>query len=398
MHKSDIKKNTYQMKKEINKILIHTAVLAFLVLSGCHGNKGESAGNNESDLSATGTESGARDEVIITKSQFKQANMKLGNPEVITFTQSVSANGYITASPNGKANISSLIPGRIKKINIRPGEKISRGHLLFTLEGNEIIQIQQDYAESYNQLILLKANYERNKELAKENITARKDLLLAETDYNTMLAKKEGLKALLLMVNIDPSAIEKGSILPAISVYSPIDGYITDLFFELGEFIDANNTIVEIIDPNQLQLEISVFKQDIENLSKGQTVRFYDPDKPDKIYEAVLLQTGQTIDMESRTILCTASLKTKDRVSFINNTFVETEIITCSREALSLPASAILKEDGKSLVLTRVGEKGEDIIFKKTPVDTGVSQERFIEIMDKELSDVLTEGVYNLFQ
>ncbi len=380
------------MKKGINKILIHATVLSIIILNGCHGSKGES------DLAAVSAGSQAQDEVIVSKAQFKQANMKLGKPEIITFSQTVTANGYIAPSPNGKVNISSLIPGRVKKIYIRPGEKISRGHLLFTLEGNEIIQIQQDYAESYNQLILLKANYERNKELAKENITARKDLLLAETDYNTMLAKKEGLIALLLMVNIDPTAIEKGTILPAISVYSPIDGYITNLFFEVGEFIDANNTIVEIIDPNQLQLDISVFKQDIDNLAKGQTVRFYDPDKPEMIYEAVLSQIGQTIDVESRTIHCTANINTKDRVSFINNTFVETEITTLSREAYSLPESAILEENGKSLVLTRAGETGDNIIFKKSIVKTGISQGGFIEILNEELSDVLTEGVYNLFE
>ena len=213
-----------------------------------------------------------------------------------------------------------------------------------------------------------------------------------------MLAKKEGLKTLLLMVNIDPSVIENGSILQAISVYSPIDGYITDLFFEVGEFIDANNTIVEIIDPNQLQLDISVFKQDIENLSKGLTVKFYDPDKPGEIYEAVLSQVGQTIDVESRTIHCTASLKTKDRTNFINNTFVETVIVTCSREALSLPGSAILEEDGKNFVLILAGEKGNDLIFKKQLVNTGVVQGNYIEILDENLTDVLTEGIFNLFE
>jgi cobalt-zinc-cadmium efflux system membrane fusion protein len=324
--------------------------------------------------------------------------MKLGNPEPVTFTQSVTANGYIAAAPNGKVNISSLIPGRVKKINIRPGEKVSRGQLLFTLEGNEIIQIQQDYAESYNQLILLKANYDRNKELAKENITARKDLLLAETDYNTMLAKKEGLKALLLLVNIDPAAIEKGSILPDISVYSPINGYITDLLFEVGEFVDENNTIAEIIDPDQLQLDISVFKQDIENLSKGQTVRFYDPDKPEKVYEAVLLQTGQTIDVESRTIHCTAGLKTEDRLNFINNTFVETEIITCSRQAPSLPESSLFTEEGKYFVLTLADQDDKQLVFKKTLVNTGAVLKGLVEIIDKDISDVLIEGVYNLVE
>lgn len=386
------------MKKEKNKFLMYFTVLAIIVLAGCHGNKGESAGNNESDLASISAESAARDEVIITKSQFKQANMKLGKPELTTFSQTVTASGYIAASPNGKVNISSLIPGRVKKINIRPGEKISRGHLLFTLEGREIIQIQQDYAESYNQLILLKANYDRNKELAKENITARKELLLAETDYNTMLSKKEGLKELLLMVNIDPSAIEKGSILPAIPVYSPIDGYITELFFEVGEFIDANKTIVEIIDPDQLQLDIRVFKKDIDSLSKGQTVQFYDPDKPEKIYEAVLLQIGQTIDMESRTIHCTAGLKTKDRVNFINNTFVETEIITCSRQAPSLPESSLFTEEGKYFVLTLAGQNDKELVFKKTPVNTGTILKGLVEILDKDISDVLVEGVYNLIE
>ena len=41
--------------------------------------------------------------------------MKLGKPEIITFSQTVNANGYIAASPNGKVNISTLIPGQSKE-------------------------------------------------------------------------------------------------------------------------------------------------------------------------------------------------------------------------------------------------------------------------------------------
>ncbi len=69
------------------------------------------------------------------------------------------------------------------------GEYIKKGQLLFTLESNEIILLQQEYAEAFNQLNSLKASYERQKALSEEQITSQKDFINAESDYRSLVSK-----------------------------------------------------------------------------------------------------------------------------------------------------------------------------------------------------------------
>lgn len=386
------------MKRKIRKLSTLIIIISAIIMASCHGNKDLSSDNKEDVISNNNVSSEGADNIIITRSQFEKAEMKLGKPELKYFSQKIEANGYIKAAPNGKVNINTLIPGRVKNINIKPGEKVSRGQLLLSLEGSEIIKIQQDYAESFNSLILLKSNYDRYKALSENNIAAKKDLVIAETDYNAMLAKKEGLKKMLALANIDPAAVESGNIVAKISIYSPINGYVTELLFETGDFVEPNKTIVEIIDPNQLQLVISVFKQDLDSLSSGQTVRFYDPDKADMVYMGVLSQIGRTIDVDSRTIRCTASIEPEERAGFINNTFVEAEIITCSRETLALPRSALFTEEGKYFILELLEQNDKQLVFSKKLINTGAIQKELVEILDKDISELLLEGVYNLVE
>jgi cobalt-zinc-cadmium efflux system membrane fusion protein len=385
------------MEKDLKYFLFAVIMMALYFLPSCH-NKNQGL-TEESGIKGSLTEGTAGEElkeIVITREQFESSGMKLGNPQPVMFRQTVSANGYIVASPSGWVKISTLIPGRVKEINLSVGDHIRKGQLLFTLESNEIILLQQEYAESFNQLNSLKASYERQKALSEEQITSQKDFINAESDYRSLLSKTEGLKARLRMINIDPSQVEKGTIIPFASVYSPIQGFVTKQDLVLGQFIEPQAMVMELVDIDQLQLNIHVFEKDLNEMKTGQKVLYYDPDDIDRVFEATLSHIGKSIDEDTKTVLCIAQLKPADRSAFVNRQYVETGIITCQREAPAIPEQALMKEEGRYYVLTLIGEKEENFIFRMILVHVGVIQQDYAEVLDEGLKDILIEGGYNL--
>ncbi len=336
-------------------------------------------------------------EVDLTREQFESMEMEIGDPAPMRFFQSVPANGYIEASPTGSARISTLVSGSVRQINVAVGDRVRRGQTLFSLESHEIILLQQNYAEATQRLKLLKSDFERLEQLWEQNVGAKKDYLRAESEYKQTLAEVGGLKARLEMIHLDPSVIENGKIVPYLVVKSPVSGTITRQELVLGEYVEPSEIAMEVVDQDQLRLRLELFEKSIADLAEGQMVTFFTPDQTEHIYEATLTHIGKTVSPESRTVECFAELDKEDRGHFINNMYVEATIITCEREAKAVPEEALISEPDRDYVLTLIGEESGRMIFRKVPVQTGVTRQGYTEILDEDLSDVLLKGTYNLW-
>lgn len=360
------------------------------LLAACHGSSGEEAEN-------PGTEVATSDEIALTRDQFTAAGMEVGDPSLVPFSDEVAANGIVVAAIGGSARINTLVPGRVRQIYQAVGEGVRKGEVLFTLESNEIIMLQQDYAEVFHRVALLAADYERQKTLYEEKIMAEKDFLRTESEYKSALADKEALGARLEMIRIDPSVVEAGTIAPYLSIHSPISGTVTRQELVLGQFIEPQLTVMEIVDTGKLQLSLRVFEQDLEGVAVGQKVHFNTPDQPDRIFEATLSHVGKSIDPETRAVLCIAQIDPARSQRFVNNLYVETRIVTCLRDTRAIPEHAVLRENDTDFVWVKVDEKGDQLYFRKTPVQTGMTRNGFTEVLDEELSSVLLVGAYNLW-
>jgi cobalt-zinc-cadmium efflux system membrane fusion protein len=373
--------------KNANFIL---TIFALVFLVACHGGGGSKVSLTEEE------ESLSPGEIQLTREQFETSGMKVGAPSPMMFSNEINANGFLGSTLNGRAKISTLIPGRIMQLNFAVGDHVKKGEVLFSLQSHEIIQLQQEYAEVVQQLDLLVYDYERLKLLSEEKIVARKDFQKTKSEYLTMQARAEGLKARLRMININPASVEEGIFLSVLSVSTPIAGVVTRQDLVLGQFLEPQVSVMEVVDTRKLQLNIRVFENDLSGLAIGQTVKFWTPGKEDQIFEATLSHLGKSIDMETKTVPCIARVQAADRGAFVNNLFVETRIITCQREAMAIPESAVIKAPDRDFVWIRVDEKEDQITFRKIPVQTGATRGGYTEILEKDLSEILLEGAYNM--
>ena len=370
------------------------SILPLLSISSC-----QLSGSKEQGIATQVEEaaSGQTGDITITREQFESSGMKIGSPLPRSFSTSIKTNGFIVASRSGAAEISTLISGRVRQIYHTAGDFVQKGATLFTLESDEIILLQQTYAVAFQELKLLQTDFDRLKALSDENVVARKDYLKAESNLKTTQAMAEGLRSRLKMIHIDPSQVEEGNIAPYQSVISPISGYITRQEIVLGQYIELNETPIDIVDTDKLRLRLQVFENSMAEVATGQEVLFSVIGRPEIQYRASMSQLGKTVSAETRSIQCYAAIDPGEKASFLESMYVEAEIITCEREALALPETALIRESDRDYVLILLEENKQVYTFRKMPVKTGVTRDGFTEILDTDLSPLLVEGVFGLW-
>ncbi len=335
--------------------------------------------------------------IEITKAQFQSEMMEFGEPVLTPFVDLVHFTGTIIPSVNGKAQISLPMPGVIAGIKYLPGQQIVKGAVLFEISGNEFIDMQQDFAESSALLERLKSDYERQKELNAENIGTKKEFVLAESLYNAEKAKFGAMKIKLENIGLDIVKIESGTFYTSFSLKSPIRGFITYINTTIGQYVEPQQIIAEIIDAGSFQVKLSVFEKDINKIKVGQNVEFYLAGNRDQKNAAKIRLAGKAIDNATKAIDCFAEIENLGNIPLVNNQYVEGEVMVDSDTVISLPGSAILKSENESIVLIFEKETDELFYFRKLKVTTGRKNNGFVEITElPESKRILINGVYNI--
>jgi len=335
--------------------------------------------------------------IEITKAQFEAENMEFGEPLLSPFNDLVHFTGTVIPSVNGRAQISLPAQGIITRINCKPGQFVVKGAILFEVSGNEFIDMQKDFAESLALYQRLKSEYERQKELNDENIGTKKELILAESLYNGEKAKLNALKIKLEKLGLNISKIEQGTFYASYSVTAPIKGFITSVAATIGQYIEPQQSIAEIIDNDSFQLMLSVFEKDINKVKAGQEIEFYLSGNKNEKYPAKLISAGKTINNNTKSIDCFAEIQNSKNLQLVSNQFIEGQIIVASDSVLSIPESAVLKSENESYVLSFEKESDELFYFSKLKVTTGRKNNGLVEITGMpETKKILVEGAYNI--
>ena len=337
-------------------------------------------------------------QIEISKQQFESEKMQLGELTEYIFNTKVKVNGIIDVPPENKSKVSTFIGGYITKIPLLIGDKVKKGQIVATLKNTEYIEIQQQYLEIAEQLTYLKSEYNRQKTLFDEKITSQKNYLKAKSSYKSSLASYNGMQKKLKMLNINPIGVEEGKITSTINLYAPINGYITKVNFSNGSFVSSTSELLEIVNTDHIHLELNVFEKDILTIKKDQKILFKVPESSNKTYNAEVHLVGTSINND-RTIKIHGHISNEKNIQLISGMFVEANIIVTSKEAISLPKSAILKSEIDTFILTLIKEENGNLFLEKTAVTIGLENEKYVEVLNfKELENkkILTKGVFML--
>lgn len=345
------------------------------------------------------TEEVSKNFIEVTKAQFENSNMILGKIEEKSFPSIVNVNGMVDVPPESKVIINAKMGGYIKKTPLLIGDKVTKGQILATIENPEFIKLQQEFMEIQGQISYLKSDYNRQKTMLAEKITSEKSFLKAESDYKTALAKFNGLKEQLTMLNISPENVINGKLTSEVTLYAPISGSITKVYVNRGSYVSPATKIMEIIDNSHIHLELSIFEKDILKIKKEQEINFKIPEASSNIFKATVYLIGTALE-ENRTIKVHAHLENTSSNTFLTGMFVDAAIITDSYLDKALPNEAIVVIDEISYVLVFTKKENDNYYFEQKEVEVKESYDGYKVIKNANTfssnTQFLTKGTYNL--
>jgi membrane fusion protein, heavy metal efflux system len=303
--------------------------------------------------------------ITVTKEQFNANGFTLDTLQERPFSELVETSGMIDVPPQNKVLITATLGGFVKSTFLLIGDQVKKGQPIITLENPEFVKMQQEYLENFKQLDYLKAEFERQNTLFEEQITSQKNYLKAKSEYETVLAKYNGLKKQLEMLNISTANVERQIINSVVTIYAPISGSITKMNVSTGSYVSPATTILEIADSDHVHLELTVFEKDILKVKKGQEIRFSIAEASDEVYKAEVHLVGTSLDPETRTINVHGHMEDEENHGFLIGMFVDAQIICSSKDYPSVNEESLVMVEEQSTALQLISEEEDAYVFQR---------------------------------
>lgn len=338
-------------------------------------------------------------EAAITPEQYETAQIELGSIEMKVLSGTIKVNGMLDLPPQSLVSISTPFEGIVKSTEMLQGMKVKKGQVVVVLQHPDFVQIQQDYLDYSSSLEYLKLEYERQQELSSENVNAKKTVQKAKSEYQSMLARVRGLKVKLKLMNVNLSVLEKGNIQSTLTLYSPINGYVTEVNTNIGATASPADILFKIADTEHLHAELTVFEKDVPQLKIGQKVRFTLANE-NKERMATVYLLGREISKE-RTVNVHCHLDQEDG-QLLPGMYLQALVENGSQKVEALPEKAIVDFEGSKYIFIEGSKKDKELRhFEMIEVKAGVTELGFTAVsavnkMDLTKERIVLNGAYDL--
>lgn len=221
-------------------------------------------------------------------------------------TQTVTATGKI--DPEFKVLITPEVTGEIINLPVKEGDKVKKGDLLIQIKGDQY-QAQKDRLEANlaaseanlkireAELTRLSLEFDRVKELHKKTLVSDSELETAESNYLSAKAYYEQAQA-----NVLQSKAQLREVLETLyktTIYSPMEGTVTQLNVEVGERVlgsgfSQGTNIMTVSDLNNMEAVVDVDENDVVLVSIGDTASIKVDAFGDRKFKGIVTEIGNS--------------------------------------------------------------------------------------------------------
>lgn len=352
----------------------------------------------------------------------------------------VAATGAVKPQVGAQVKVGARISGRVENLLVKQGDFVKQGQLIAVIEHkdlkNQVERLEFELKQAISQLEKIKATYpekiraskkvisalqaeleqlereaKRLQNLFKEGLISKTELERIEKDKvvkeNQLEAEKAQLRALEAefdkeleraksQVEAARRQLEEAKVrLSYAFIYSPINGYVSEVTTQQGETVVAGlnaPTFITVVDLSRLEVHCYIDETDIGKIKAGMEATFRVDSFPDKVFKARVRTIYPGAIIKNNVVFYDTVL---DILTPYENYLrpemtAQVTILAGKKEGVLLVPSGAVKIDpqGKAFVMVKEGEK-----WKKRLVKTGWESRGKIEILEG-LSEGEVVGVW----
>ena len=241
---------------------------------------------------------------------------------------------------------------------------------------------------------LREQNAKSVRDLEEAELVQRK----AEADVTAAEALKKTYDRARKQLAERPRAVEPGSELPAVELKAPLTGVITAVHATVGEHVNPTEALFTLLNMETVFIEAQLPEADLGRLGPSRGATYETPAAPGTFVPILgvgggrLVALGSAVDAKTRTVPLVYEVPNPDgrlRIGMALNVYVETTHIA---EALVVPVTALVEEDGRTMAFVQVA--GET--FAKRDLTLGMRDGAFVQVLAGLAAGerVVTKGAY----
>lgn len=202
-----------------------------------------------------------------------------------------------------QSSIQAQVSATATAVTANVGQKVQKGQVLVRLNNQDnaarLAQAQANLASAQAQAELARNLMNRKQRLLNQGFIARVEFEQSQVDYKGQL---ESVRAQQANVDIAKKADRDGIIT------SPISGVVTKRQVEPGQTVSVGQTLFEIVNPDQLEIQAKLPIEQQSALKVGSSIQ-YQIQGNSKQLHAILTRISPVADQDSRQIEFFASPK-----------------------------------------------------------------------------------------
>ncbi len=171
--------------------------------------------------------------------------------------------------------------GTLAHLDVKRGDRVAAAKVIGSLD-TEVLHATREFAIAKQdsqaklkaariRLDRAKENYDKLKQLRDEGHGGKRELQIAESDYELALTDVEAVEEEMKLAKLDIRRIDAE--IRRRQVSSPIDGVVSEIHREVGEYVSANDpNVLTIVDLRKLRIRYYVPTSAAEQFNVGDTL------------------------------------------------------------------------------------------------------------------------------
>ncbi|MHB9068085.1 MAG: efflux RND transporter periplasmic adaptor subunit, partial [Pirellulaceae bacterium] len=294
----------------------------------------------------------------------------------------VAVNAHVEIPWNSQTMITSLVPGKIAQVSVRPGEVVVPGQELAQIVSGELELLQRTLLQARAEAAFAAKLSDQRSALDQQGVIAGKAFLEAQAALAGKTAALEMARQKLLAIGCDEATIqrveESGKPLEYVSVASPLGGVIMHADVRIGQLVTPTDHLFHVVDPSQLWIVGDVLESDVRFLEKNQPIEATFAAHPDVKFTGLIDHVRLKMDRQTRTQEVVVRVDNPEgqlRPGMFGRLQISVHVV---EDAIVCPTDAIIRSrTGTYLLVQRMPGK-----YDNRGVKLGLTQNGHVEVLE----------------
>ena len=250
-------------------------------------------------------------EITFSAAQVQHGGVRWGPVTMGSAAGTASVPGELTVNEDRTARLGAPGRGRIIAVRVQPGDRVSNGQVLVTMQSADAGMAQSDVSKAAAEVTSRRAQaqYASSARARAERLLALK--AIPRQDYDRAIADDEQARAALQQAEAELRRSRStanlmgasgASVSGEVVLRSPLSGVVLARPAQPGAVVDAGAPLVTVTDPSTLWLQMKASEQLSPLFRRGSPLRFTVPAYPTDNFTARTDAVGAGLDPDTRTL------------------------------------------------------------------------------------------------